>query len=158
MANEAQDTRRSSHTEQQCNICRQVVAVGDRGEVGRRRHDGGRDGGRNEGHDVRAKEGATRGSVTVARRRPQRRSDGGATVARRRPQRGLDGGATVAASFSTVARRWLPPFRLLFGGGARPTTQTSWMEAQSATERTMEREPDGGHGGGSLREREDDEQ
>ncbi|QCD94401.1 hypothetical protein DEO72_LG5g2484 [Vigna unguiculata] len=94
MANEAQDTRRSSHTEQQCNVCRQVVAVGDRGEVGRRRHDGGRDGGR----DVRAKEGATyarkraqpgrnRGGVTVARRRAQRRSDGGRnegwTVARR---------------------------------------------------------------------------
>jgi len=55
--------------------------------------------------------------------------NGGATVARRRPQRGLDGGATVAASFSRVARRWLPPFRLLFGGGARPATLTSWMEA-----------------------------
>jgi len=64
LANKAQDTRRSSHTEQQCNVCRQVVAVGDRGEVGRRMHDGGRDGGR----DVRAKECATRGSVTVARR------------------------------------------------------------------------------------------
>jgi len=39
---EAQDTRRSSGTEQQCNVCRQVVAVVDRGEVGRRRCDGGR--------------------------------------------------------------------------------------------------------------------
>jgi len=136
MANEAQDTRWSSHTEQQCNVCRQVVAVGDRGEVGRRRHDGGRDGGRDEGGDVRAKEGATKGSVTVACRRPQWRSDSGATEAASR------------------AGRWLPPFRLLFGGGARPATQTSWMEAQSA----MERAPDGGHGGGSLREREDDEQ
>jgi len=53
-----------------------------------------------------------------------------------------------------VARRWLPPFRLLFGGGARPATQTSWTKAQSA----MERAANGGHGGGSLREREDDEQ
>jgi len=70
MANEAQDTRRSSHTEQQCNVCRQVVAVGDRGEVGRRRHDGGRDGGR----DVRAKEGAT----YARKRAQQRRRDGGA--------------------------------------------------------------------------------
>jgi len=41
-AKEAQNTHRSSHTEQQRNVCRQVVAVGDRGEVGRRRHDGGR--------------------------------------------------------------------------------------------------------------------
>ena len=117
----------------------------------RRRQDGGRDGGRDEGRDVRANEGATIGNMTVARRRPQRRS----TVARWRPQRGLDGGTTVAASFSTVARRWLPPFHLLFGGGARPTTLTSWTEAQSAMERAN---PDGGHGGGELREREDDEQ
>ena len=107
MANEAQDTRRSSHTEQQCNVCRQVLAVGHRGEVGRRRHDGGRDGGR----DVRAKEGATIGNVTVARRRPQRRSDGGATEAATRTGRWrdggcfiFDGGATVAASFSPAVR------------------------------------------------------
>ena len=76
-------------------------------------------------------------------------------MARRRPQRGLDGGAIVAASFSTVARRWLPPFCLLFGGGARPATLSSWTEAQSAMERAK---ADGGHGGGELCEREDDEQ
>jgi len=91
MAKEAQDTRRSSDTEQQCNVCRQVVAVGDRGEVGRRRHDGGR--------GVRAKEGATKaqqrwrdGGATVTRRRVQWRRDGGATVARWKPQRGRDDG------------------------------------------------------------------
>jgi len=102
MAKEAQDTRRSSDTEQQCNVCRQVVAVRDRGEVGRRRHDRGR--------DVCAKEGVTRAQ--------QRRHDGGA-------QEG-----------ATEARRWqnLLPFRLLFSGGARPSTLTSWTESQSAME------------------------
>jgi len=65
-----------------------------------------------------------------------------AAVARRRPQRELDGGATVATSFSTVAR-WLPPFRLLFGGGARPATQTSWTEAQSAMEMSLTEVADG---------------
>jgi len=56
MLKEAQDTRQSSDTEQQCNVCRQVVAVGDHGEVGGRRHGGGRDEGCNGG----AKEGATK--------------------------------------------------------------------------------------------------
>ena len=41
MVKEAQDTRWSGGTEQQCNVCRQVVAVVDRGEVGQRRRDGG---------------------------------------------------------------------------------------------------------------------
>ena len=91
----------------------------------RRRQDGGRDGGRDEGGDVRAKEGATKGSVTVACRRPQWRSDSGATEAASR------------------AGRWLPPFRLLFGGGARPATQTSWMEAQSAMEMSLTEVADG---------------
>jgi len=64
----------------------------------------------------------------------------------------------VAPRWLFPFRRWLPPFRLLFGGRARPATQTSWTEAQSAMERATERALDGGHGGGSLREREDDEQ
>ncbi|QCE10826.1 hypothetical protein DEO72_LG10g2058 [Vigna unguiculata] len=66
---------------------------------------------RDEGRDVRAKEGATRGSVTVARRRPQWRSDSGATEATTRAGRWRDGGcflfeggATVAASFSPTVR------------------------------------------------------
>ncbi|QCE03715.1 hypothetical protein DEO72_LG8g1742 [Vigna unguiculata] len=69
MVKEAQDTRRSSGTEHQCNICRQVVVVVDRGEVGRWRSDGGRDG------------GATKGA-TELRRRAQRGRNGGATVAK----------------------------------------------------------------------------
>jgi len=87
MANEAQDTRRSSHTKQQCNVVRQVVAVGDRGKVGRRRHDGGR--------DVRTKEGVTRAQ--------QRRHDGGAQEGTTEERRWHDGGATEAA---TRAGRW----------------------------------------------------
>ena len=133
MANEAQDTRRSSHTEQQCNVCRQVVAVGDRGEVRRQR----------------ARRRARR---TRERGRNQRQRDGGAQEATTEEQRWRDGGHNEGW---TVARRWLPSFRLLFGGGARPATLTSWTEAQSAMERVN---PDGGHGGGELREREDDEQ
>jgi len=89
MANEAQDTRRSSHTEQQCNVCRQVVAVGNRGEVGRRMHDGGR--------DVRT----TRGS-------------GGAQEAATEERRWRDGGRNEGW---TVVRRWLLPFRRWRDGG-----------------------------------------
>jgi len=111
LANEAQDTRRSSHTEQQCK-----VAVRNRGEVGRRMHDGG--------------------SATYAQR------SGCAQEVATEERRWRDGGATVAASFSTVAR-WLPPFRLLFGGGARPATQTSWTEAQSAVEMSLTEVADG---------------
>jgi len=127
LANEAQDTRRSSHTEQQCK-----VAVGNRGEVGRRMHDGG-------GATYAQRSGGAQEAATEERRW----RDGGATEAATRAGRWRDGGATVAASFSTVARRWLPPFRLLFGGGARPATQTSWTEAQSAMERLLTEVADG---------------
>jgi len=112
--------------------------------------------------------GPWRSGATEARRRArwrarrtrergcnQRQRDGGAQEAATEERRWCDEGRNEGW---TVARRWLPPFRLLFGGGARLATQTSWMEAQSAMERAMERVPDGGHGGGSLREREDDEQ
>ena len=121
MAKEAQDTRQSSDTEQQCNVCRQVVAVGDRGEVGRRRHNRGRDGGCNGG----TKEDATRAQ--------QRRHDGGAQEGTTEARWWRDGGMTEAA---TRAGRWqnLLPFRLLFGGGARPATLASWTEAQSTME------------------------
>ena len=95
MANEAQDTRRSSHTEQQCNVCRQVVAVGDRGEVRRQR----------------ARRRARR---TRERGRNQRQRDGGAQEATTEEQRWRDGGHNEGW---TVARRWLLPFRRWRDGG-----------------------------------------
>jgi len=136
LANEAQDTRRSSHTEQQCK-----VAVGNRGEVGRRMHDGG---------------GATyaQPEAAVARRRPQQRSDGGATEAATRAGRWrdggcflFDGGATVAASFSPAVR-W-----------RSKTGDPNFVDGGAIGDGEGDGEvADGGHGGGSLREREDDEQ
>jgi len=72
-----------------------VIAVGDRGEVGRRRHDGGRNGG--------TKEGETR----AQQRRRDSGTQEGAMEARRRAQRGRDGGATVAESASFLpAVQW----------------------------------------------------
>ena len=79
MANEAQDTRRSSHTEQQCK-----VAVGNRGEVGRQMHDGG-------GATYAQRSGGAQEAAT----RAGRWRDGGHFL--------FDGGA-VAASFSPAVR------------------------------------------------------
>ncbi|QCE03825.1 hypothetical protein DEO72_LG8g1853 [Vigna unguiculata] len=89
----------------------------------------------------------------------------GAAVQRLSPSGGCGGrwrsGATEERrKAQRRARRWqnLLPFRLLFGGGARLTTLTSWTEAQSEMEGNGGRIVDGGHGGGEVREREDDEQ
>jgi len=68
-----------------------------------------------------------------------------------------DGGAMEAA---TRAGRWqnLLPFRLLFDGGARLATLTSWTEAQSAMEGNGGRIVTEGTMAERVREREDDEQ
>jgi len=54
----------------------------------------------------------------------------GAAMQRLSPSGGCGGSWRSGA---TEARRWrnLLAFRLLFGGGARPTTLASWTEAQS---------------------------
>ena len=139
MANEAQDIRRSSHTEQQCK-----VAVGNRGEVGRRMHDGGR--------DVRTTRGS--GGAQEAATEERRWRDGGATEVATRAGRWrdggcflFDGGATVAASFSPAVR-W-----------RSKTGDPNFVDGSAIGDGEGDGEvADGGHGGVSLREREDDEQ
>ena len=123
LANEAQDTRRSSHTEQQCK-----VAVGNRGEVGRQMHDGG-------GATYAQRSGGAQEAAT----RAGRWRDGGCFL--------FDGGATVAASFSPAVR-W-----------RSKTGDPNFVDGSAIGDGEGDGEvADGGHGGVSLREREDDEQ
>jgi len=98
--------------------------------------------------DVRAKGGATTTQ--------QRWRDGGAHGGATEVRRWCDGGHNEGG---TVARWWrnLLPFRLLFGGRARPATLTSWTEAQSAMEGNRGQIMDGGHGGREVHEREDEQ-
>jgi len=68
-------------------------------------------------------------------------------VARRRPQRGLDGGATMTASFSPAVR-W-----------QSKTGNPNFVDGGAIGDGGQQRaNRDEGHGGGELREREDDEQ